>query len=311
MQRARRANRTKDEKKTQSVPVIVSLTGDEVPDRDRRQSVFSGNLFVYSPRASSRALTDAARGRLEQFLGAEPAWAQQRLSEAEFMTLFNAAVRSLRASLLDLAGAIVKEFGCDPESTFIGAVSLVAGTGFGFLAHGLGVPQHPHRDTWYAASISQVNWWVPLNDLDASSSFAFHPLYWDVAVNNSSKDFVFEEWTRVGKAGDHGGVGDRLAEPRPLDPIDLAPEIQISCPAGSVVVSSAAQLWSMVPNETLKTHFNVQFQTVSQADLETGLGASNVDAAPRGTSLATFVRCSDLSPIPQELIERDLDLRRL
>lgn len=292
------------------VPIVLSLTNAEIPDADRRLSLFSGNLFVYSPRPTSRALCATACSMLERVLGPDPVWAQQRMGEAEFASLFVDAARSLAAIVPELASAIVADFDCDPERTFVGGSTLSASTGLGFLAHGLGVPQHPHRDTWYAASACQLNWWIPLYDLDASASFAFHPRYWDLPIHNNSRNFHYDEWRQAMEVDPVVSVEERLSHPRPLDPIELRPDIRISAPAGGVIISSVAQLYSTVPNETSKTSFSVLFQTVSETDLEVGAGPSNLDAHPQGTSLASFVRCSDLSPIPQELIDRELDRRR-
>ena len=293
------------------MPIVHALTDEEVSDRDRRLFLFAGDVFVYSPRPTTLSFCGAARDVIEQMLGPDPIWAQQRMSETEFAVLFKAAARGFRHIVTDLAGSIVTDFGCDPATTFFGSPSIAATTGRGFIAHGLGIPQHPHRDTWYAASPCQLNWWIPLYDLDASASFAFHPQYWDLPILNSSSDFDYEEWYDANRSGQGLVMTEPLAQPRPLDPIDLTPEIRISCPAGGVILSSVAQLYSTVPNETQKTHFSVHFQTVSQADLETGAGPSNLDAEPQGTALGNFVRCSDLSPIPEELVQLELERRRV
>jgi hypothetical protein len=292
------------------VPIVHSLTDAEVPDAARRRSLFSGDVFVYSPRPTTVAFCAATRNVIEQMLGDEPGWAQQRMSETEFAVLFKAAARNFSHVVTDLASGVVADFDCDPATTFIGAPSLTATTGRGFIAHGLGVPQHPHRDTWYAASPCQLNWWLPLYDLDASAAFAFHPAYWDLPIQNSSSDFDYEEWSDADRLGQAATAAELFAQPRPLAPIELDPELRVSCPAGGAILSSVAQLYSTVPNETLKTYFSVHFQTVSEEDLENGEGASNVDADPRGTSLAGFVRCSDLSPIPPAVVQRDLERRQ-
>ena len=283
------------------VPIVHAFTDHQVPDRDRRRSLFAGDLFVYNPRPSTLALAAAARALLEQVLGPDPAFAQQRCSEPEFSALFNAAARNLSQIVLQLAGAVAVDLGCDAATTFVGAPSLVATTGMGFLAHGLGVPQHPHRDTWYAATLCQLNWWVPVYDLGDSASLAFHPVYWRVPVRNTSASFVFDDWYerhRMGRAAPPAELSD---QPRALDPIELTPEIRISCPAGGVILSSVAQLYSVVPNETVRIHFGVHFKTLSYSDLALGHGATNLDAEAQGTSLSTFVRCSDFTPIPDEL----------
>jgi hypothetical protein len=281
----------------------------EVSDRDRRLSLFAGNLFVYSPRPSSLAFCEASRRVVEEMLGEEPGWAQQRMSETEFAALFETAAQTFRRIVPKLASAMVADLGCDPGATFFGAPSLSTTTGHGFIAHGLGVPQHPHRETWYAASPSQLNWWIPLYDLDASSSLAFHPRYWDLPVRNNSGDFDFEEWCDPMRTYQTPVSAGPLEQPRSLDPIELTPDIRVACAAGGVLLSSVAQLSSTVPNETLQTHFAVSFQTVNEADLESGSGAVNIDASPRGTLLSSFVRCSDLSPIPRELVRREMARR--
>ena len=242
-------------------------------------------------------------------LGDEPVWAQQRMTEIEFATLFKKAAERFRSIVPDLVVDMVTDFGCDPDATFFGATSLTTTTGHGFMAHGIGVPQHPHRDTWYAASPSQLNWWVPLYELDSGTPLAFHPQYWDHPVKNNSEDFDYQEWYEAIESDQSFAATSPFAQPRSLDPIELTPDIRIACAAGGVVLSSVAHLSSTLPNESLQTHFSISFQTVNQDDLETGFGAANLDAAPQGTLLSSFVRCSDLSPVPGELIRRDLARR--
>lgn len=288
---------------------VHALVDEEVPDPDRRRSVFAGDLFVYGPRQSSLALCRAASGVVEQMLGPDPSRAQRRLTEAEFTVLYRAVVRGVRHVLPSYVEAVVADLGCDPGTTYVGPPTMAVTTGSGFLPHGLGTPQHPHRDTWYAASPAQVNWRVPLYDLDAGSSVALHPRYFELPVDNSSAAFDYDEWCEARRAGRTYGAAHPLTQPRAVEPVELEPDIRISCPAGGVIVSSAAHLRSTVPNESLNSYFNVHFQTVAEADLVQGVGAANLDAAPHGTSLARFVRASDGSPIPEQLVRRDLARR--
>lgn len=288
---------------------VHSYVDDEVSDLERRSSVFTGDLYVYAPRSSSLALGTAVHGVVEQTLGADPVRAQARLTETEFTVLYRAAERGVAHVAPALVAALVVDLGCDPAATYVSPPTLVVVPGAGFLAHGLGAPQHPHRDTWYAASPAQVNWSVPLYDLDAAAAVAFHPAYFGVPVTNSSGAFDYEEWIEARRSGRSHGLAHPLTQPRPLQPIDLETEIRLRCPAGAVIVSSAAQLWSTVPNETLASRFSVRFQTVSQADLESGAGAPDPDAEAVGTPLGRFVRCGDGAPVPPDLVRRDLERR--
>jgi hypothetical protein len=271
-------------------------------DTMTRRSLFEGELLACGPRATTNALCDLARTALERLLGTDPNRAQQRLSEVEFLVLFRGAVQAFnsRRVATNLLRAIVTDLGCDPMSTFVSDPAIMAITGGGFLAHGIGVPHHPHRDTWYGASLSQVTWWLPLYD-DAASSIAFHPGYWERPVQNTSAFFDCRE---QGTPDERSEI-EVLAEPRPIEAVVLNPDIRIAGPAGGLVLSSAAQLQSIVPNESLVTYFGALFQTVDEADVVAGLGAANVDSESRCITLSRFSRCHDLSPVGSQLIERE------
>jgi hypothetical protein len=293
-----------------NVPIVASLADQEIADSARRQLLFAGNLFVYPPRPSTTELGAAVCGILEDAFGAEPVLAQQRLSETEFVARYRLALSEIERAGPSLATTVVSDLGCDPSTTFVGPLGLSAATGHGFLAHGLGTPQNPHRDTWYAAATCQINWWVPLFDLDASASLAFYPLYWNTPVRNNSSGFRYEEWFASLRRPSPPSTEERLRQPRPTDPIDVASQVGVCCPAGSLVLSSVAHLSSGVPNESARTHFSLRFQTVSEQDLRAGLGAGNLDADPDGSTLSAFVRCGDLGPIPPELVDRERARRR-
>jgi hypothetical protein len=288
-----------------TVPIVYASNQSEPSDAERRSSVFDGDFFVYGPRPTTMALRDFARDSIEQMLGAEPSWAQQRMTETEFSVLFKVALRnfSRRQAVMSLMASIVSDFGCDPSTTYMSCPELTAITGQGFLAQGIGGPRHPHRDTWYAASPSQLHWWISLYDHDGTSSVAFHPRYWDWPVANSSVDFDYQKW-QDGEFTPEAGPGTGLSHPRPLEAVVLSPEIRIASPAGGLIIFSSAQLYSIVPNDSLHTYFATHFQTVNERDLLEGAGALNLDAEPHGSSLSSFLRCDDLSPISPEIIER-------
>jgi len=287
------------------MPVIYASSHPEMTDHERRTSAFEGDFFVYPPRPTTVALCAYARSLLEQMLGTDPAWAQQRMSEQEFALLFKVAVNhyTRRPLVMEHVRSLLADMGCELASTFMSCPDLVAITGEGFLAHGLGSPQHPHRATWFASSPSELHWWIPLYDTATTASLAFHPRYWDWPVANNSVEFDYDLWKGSDRTGSEGVLA-RLAEPRPLETVTLDPVIRIASPAGGLVVFSAAQFYSIVPNDSSTTHFATYFETVTESDLLGGIGARNLDAAPRGTTLTNFVRCDDFSPIPADLVAR-------
>lgn len=296
---------------------IINVPSEaDLSDARRRRSLFAGDLFVYGPRNSSLAVRDAARCALEHALGEQPHLSQQRFSETEFASSFHVAASSFARSsqVMDSICELVADLGCDPDTTFVGGRRLYALPGSGFLPFGLGTPSHPHRDTWWGAPPCQVNWWIPVYDLATSASLAFHPRYWDEPVANSSADFdvaLSGPWAgpAAGGPSPEPDVRDVLALPRALEELALAPDIRIACPAGGVILASAAQLHSMVPNRSAGTRFLAHFQTVDRDDLVARAGAVNLDAQPSGTALGDFRRCSDWTPVPSELLDRDLPAR--
>jgi hypothetical protein len=65
---------------------------------------------------------------------------------------------------------------------------------------------------------------------------------------------------------------------------------------------SAAQLHSTVPNTSARTRFSIDFRTVHLGDVVARTGARNIDSACTGTTMGDYLRGSDLSHIPADLI---------
>ena len=71
---------------------------------------------------------------------------------------------------------------------------------------------------------------------------------------------------------------------------------------GELLAFSAAQLHSTVPNTSGRTRFSVDFRTVAHADLVAHAGARLVDTNSTGTTLRDFLRCDDLSHVPEQIV---------
>ena len=56
-----------------------------------------------------------------------------------------------------------------------------------YLNAGLAYQFHPHRDTWFSAPQQQLNWWLPVYEIESENSMAFHPQYFDRPIRNSSR----------------------------------------------------------------------------------------------------------------------------
>ena len=173
-----------------------------------------------------------------------------------------------------------------------------------YLTTGIAYAFHPHRDTWYSAAQAQVNWWFPVYDVEPANAMAFYPNYFDRAVPNSSATYNYYRWNLeradVAKNVDR----DTRVQPKMTEPTELGVDQRVIAPVGAVLAFSGQQLHATVPNTTDVTRFSIDFRTVHRGDLEHGIGAPRPDSACTGTSLRDFRRCTDLSPLPDELVAR-------
>src|SRR6266568_2835320 len=160
---------------------------------------------------------------------------------------------------------------------------------------------HPHRDTWYSAPMCQINWWMPIYPIVAENAMAFHPRYWSKAVRNGSAGYNYDEWNRTSRHNASQFVKqDTRVQPKPEEPMELDPQIRVIAPPGGILLFSAAQMHSSVPNNSGRTRFSIDFRTVNIDDVAERRGAPNVDSACTGTTMGDYLRGSDLAHISQE-----------
>jgi hypothetical protein len=275
-------------------------------DRDRRNRLYDGQIFVFSPSPATIAFRDFARQMIEEaFPGEDPRLVQYRIPVEEFVSIF----APLKPRFIhhpesrQLIRGIMQEKGFDLETTYIDVPRLRAVTSDGYLTSGVGYAHHLHRDTWYSAPQCQLNWWMPLYDLESEQSMAFHPRYWDEAVPNSSSDFNYYRWNSDGRKNAMQHIKtDTRVQPKPMFQIDIKPEVRVVCEPGGLILFSAAQMHSTVPNTSGSTRFSVDFRTVNIDDAAHLQGAPNLDSECTGTSLRDFVRGSDGAPVPVEVL---------
>ena len=281
-------------------------TDSLISDEKRRQLLYDGQLFTFSNRPSVRALADFAAEMIsEVFPGLDPLTAQYNMPVEKFVEIFG----PLKPKFIHhpeskrLIREILKDFGCEIEGTYQDVPRLRAVTSDAYLTSGVGYAHHLHRDTWYSAPSSQINWWLPVFEMASESSMAFHPRYWSEPVRNGSPDFNYYEWNSTGRASASQHIkSDTRKQPKPEQPMELDPQVRIVPQPGGVILFSAAQMHSTVPNTSGRTRFSIDFRTVNLEDVKNQTGAPNIDSECTGTSLRDFLRASDLSPMAEEVV---------
>jgi len=197
-----------------------------------------------------------------------------------------------------LVRKVLESFGCDLETTYFDVPRLRVVPHGGYLSSGVSYAYKAHRDIWYSSPTAQVNWWMPVFDVTTERAMSFFPEYWDKAVPNSSSEFDYGEWCRVGRTMATSQVKeDTRKHPLPLAPVETRSELRIAGTKGDAILFSAAQLHSTAPNQSGLTRFSIDFRTINLGDLDSGRGAPNIDSKATGTTLGDFLRASDFEPI--------------
>ncbi len=279
----------------------------DVSDDARRERLFQGAVFVFSPRPCTRALCDFARDLCEEaFAPHDPRDAQHHLPVERYVQV----LAELKPRFIhhprskELLRSLLADFACDAQRTYFDVPRLRTACHGDYLTSGLAYAFHPHRDTWYSAPVCQLNWWLPVYDYTAESGIALHPRYWSLPLKNSSHDYDYARWNRESRHQAARHVkNDTRKQPRPEEPLEDDVQIRPVCAAGGLIVFSAAQLHSTVPNSSGRTRLSIDFRTVHHCDVAGRRGAPNTDSACTGTSLRDFLRVSDLTHLAEDLVE--------
>ncbi len=202
----------------------------------------------------------------------------------------------------ELIRGILTDLGCDREKTYFDVPRLRTMTHGDYLSAGLAYAFHPHRDTWFSAPPCQLNWWLPVYDIQTDNTMAFHPAYWDRPVANTSRDYNYYRWNKEsrGEAAKQVKTETRK-QPMAEVPMEMEPQIRIVCEAGAIIIFSGDCMHSTVRNTSGCTRFSVNFRTVHLDDVLGRRGAPNVDSDCTGTTLRDFLRGSDFERLPENV----------
>jgi hypothetical protein len=276
-------------------------------DNERRQLLYNGQLFVYSPLKNATQMCQFTQQMIREYFGSlDPVTAHEQMPVEEYA----AVLAELKPKFIHHPEAkkfikgILKELGCDLEKTYFDVPRLRTATSDNYLTTGIAYAFHPHRDTWYSAPFSQLNFWMPVFDIESGNSLAFHPQYWNKAVKNGSRTYNYQKWNETSRfnAAQHIKADTRV-QPKPEEPMELDHQVRVITNVGGIIIFSGAQMHSTVPNDTGKTRFSIDFRTVHLDDLLNRNGAANIDSACTGTPMKDYLRGTDLQQLSDELFD--------
>jgi hypothetical protein len=272
----------------------------------RRRELYQGSIFVYSPSSNALNLCELARNLIEAaFHPLNPLTAQETLPVERCAHI----LADLKPQFIhhpkskECIQGILAELGCNLEKTYFDVPRMRTAFPGDYLKSGIAYAFHPHRDTWYSAPFSQINWWMPIYPLNSENCMAFHPRYWMQPVKNGSSQYDYERWNQESRhnAAQHIKTDTRV-QPKPEEPIELDPQLRLVCPVGGVFLFSAAHLHSTVPNTSDQTRYSIDFRTIHLDDVWARTGAPNIDSACTGTTMRDYLRGTDFSHVPNEAV---------
>jgi len=285
--------------------VNTVFSNPTMDDEARRQNLYNGQIFVFSARPSTLALIEHARELIAEAFGSmDPETAQHKMPVEEFA----AVLTELKPKFIhhptskERIQGLLSEFGCDLNRTYFDVPRLRTSTSDDYLTSGISYAFHPHRDTWYSAPFSQLNWWVPIFPVVPENVMAFHPRYWSQGVRNGSRRYDYYAWNATSRktAAQHIKT-DTRDQPKPEEPVELDPQVRVVPEPGGVLLFSGNQLHSTVPNNSGRTRFSIDFRTVNVDDVAARREAPNVDSECTGTTLRDFLRGTDLQRIDEQV----------
>ena len=277
----------------------------ELSDAERRDRLYNGDIFVYSPTEKSIQLVDLARTLIESaFSGQDPRVAQFDHSVEDYAAILTRLKPEFihHPQCKDIIPKLLEALGADLDDTYFDVPRMRSSTSNDYLTSGIAYAFHPHRDTWYSAPMSQINWWLPIYDIEAGNAMAFHPNYWSNPVNNNSEIYNYQEWNAKQRFDLKDKIKkDDRPQPKAQQTLELEPNTVIVAEPGSMILFSAAQLHSSVPNQTGKTRFSIDFRVVNRSDLAAQRGAPNIDSKCTGSSIGDYLRASSLEHLPEDI----------
>ncbi|GAC1627672.1 MAG: hypothetical protein PVS2B2_16100 [Candidatus Acidiferrum sp.] len=278
----------------------------QATDAARRQLLYDGSIFIYSPCQSALKLCQLAKDMVEEaFHPLDPLLLHESLPVEKCVETLAALKPKFihHPEAKECLRGILTELGCDLDKTYFDVPRMRTAFPGDYLKSGIAYAFHPHRDIWYSAPLCQINWWMPFFPFNAENSMAFHPRYWDVPLKNSSVNYNYAKWNQESRhnAAQHIKADTRV-QPKPEESVELDPQVRVICDVGGIYLFSAAHLHSTVPNTSGKIRYSIDFRTVHLDDVLNRKGAPNIDSACTGTTMNDYMRAADLARVPADAV---------
>ena len=275
-------------------------------DNERRERLYAGDIFIFSATVNSCALVSLAQTMLESaFAPYDPCYVHEHMTPEEVAAI----LAKLKPQFIHhpeckkLIPAIMREHDIDLDKLYFDVPRMRSAYPSDFLTSGIAYAFHPHRDTWYSAPFCQLNWWIPIYPLKPNNCMGFYPHYFYEGVANNSEIYNYYEWNEKNRATAAQHVkSDTRQQPKAQQDLEKV-TVRFLPPPGGIILFSGAQLHETVPNEEGVARYSIDFRTVHYDDVVRRRGAPNVDSRCTGTTIRDYLRASDLTHLPHDVVK--------
>jgi hypothetical protein len=275
-------------------------------DAERRERLYRGEIFVFSPTPASLAMVELGEEMLwNGFQGRDPRTIHQHLTREQvsevLVKLKPAFIHHPRCK--ELLPQLLGEIGCNLDETYFDVPRMRSAYPEHFLTTGIAYAFPPHRDTWFSAPQCQINWWMPMHEITPDDAMAVYPHLFDAPIANNSEVYNYYEWNAKRGEAAKNLLSRQLV--KPTNPAEVTPPgVRYLPKPGGILVFSGAQLHETVPNRTGKCRYSIDFRTVHIDDARARRGAPNVDSRCTGSAIRDYLQGSDPTErLPEDVIE--------
>ncbi len=278
----------------------------KIHDDARRQALYAGDLFVYSARPTTTALIEHAKAMIEAAFAPHDPRNVHEVLDREQCAAILADVKPRfihHPESKRLLAELLIDLGCDPEQVYFDVPRLRSSYPSDYLTTGIAYAFPNHRDTWYSAPQLQLNFWLPMYEHRGDNGLSITPLYFDREVANNSDKYNYYQWNATSR----GAAASQVTEetrilPAAQSAVERKADVRIVCPPGGLIIFSGSQLHASVPNSSGHARYSVDFRTVHIGDARHKLGAPNVDSHCTGHTMRDYLRISDYTNVPDDVI---------
>ena len=246
-----------------------------------KKSVYGGTVYIVPATAATLELVNFAKRKIKSAQESEKNIGNAVLEVRHILTQPDTA-RSFIAT-------ITKDFNLDARNTVFDVLRLRHVEDKGHMDPAKKPAYSVHRDTWYANPQCQINWWIPLHDLDEKQSFKFFPHFFDRPIGNTSDTFDYKRWINEGGFQSETPRNPARYPTSTSEPVDKD-TTAFSAKAGDIIIFAASHLHQTCLNDTGKPRFSIDFRTVDIDDKVKGRGAPDVDNNSQGDATVDYLR---------------------